>query len=139
MYMYLLYYCVTGISVEVILKFSVCKLKRNCRQIAYTCRGWYVLHNVAVTDDYLPSYSFYNSVTKILVAVRLGFRLPLYDVVYIVCAGLAPLSFVTTNRTGRQWWNTTFLPSSRAAEHRIPGQGTQYQGTVQTESDRGSS
>ena len=73
--MYLLYYyCVTGISVEIIIMFRVCKQKRNCRQIAYTCRGWYVLRDVALTVDCLPSHSFYNSVTKILVAVRLGFR-----------------------------------------------------------------
>jgi hypothetical protein len=52
MYMDLLScYCVTGIGVEIILMFSVCKLKRNCRQPAYTCRGWYILRIVAIMDN----------------------------------------------------------------------------------------
>jgi hypothetical protein len=71
MYMYLLHYCVTEVSVELILMFSACKLKRNCRQLAYTVRGWYVLHFVAITVDKIRSHSFYNSVTKIFGAVRL--------------------------------------------------------------------
>ena len=50
-YYYYYYYYVAGISVEIILMCSVCKLKRNFRQLAYTCRPWYVLHIVAITDD----------------------------------------------------------------------------------------
>lgn len=70
MYMYLLYCCATAVNVEIILMFSACKLKRNCRQLAYTCRGWYVLRFVAITVDSIHSHGFYSSVTKILGEVR---------------------------------------------------------------------
>jgi len=49
---YLYYDCVTSMNVEIInTNFSPYKLKRNCKQLSYTFRGWYMFHIVAVTDD----------------------------------------------------------------------------------------
>jgi hypothetical protein len=31
--------------------FRLCGLKRNCKQIAYSCHGWYIFRIVAVTND----------------------------------------------------------------------------------------
>jgi hypothetical protein len=44
LYTLLHYYCVTDINStkkKTILIFSLCKFKRNCTYLAFTCHGWY--------------------------------------------------------------------------------------------------
>ena len=60
--------------IPAILTYSLWKLKRNCKQIFYTCHGSYILHIFEVTDDnsLLLHLQLYNCITVINIPAAIG-------------------------------------------------------------------